>query len=118
MRNAPGSIRFAGPAAAAFILVWLLASMVGGVAKTWSGDRSKERLQLVFPSIMNMPVSDRVLLVDLAMTCHLEQRQAARTEVTACLRKAVDDPHATFPNGVNRDGARARLNQLLHQRYT
>jgi len=94
----------------------LLASAVGRVGGELAGSHSRERLQLVWPSIMDMPVNDRALLVGLAITCHLERRPAVVTDVVACLQDAVDDPHALFPNGVDRDNARARLDQLLHER--
>ncbi len=94
----------------------LLASTVGRIAGEHDASLSKERLQLVWPSIMDMPVNDRALLVGLAMTCHVEQRPAVASDVVSCLRGAVDDPHTMLPKGVDRDSARAKLDQLLHQR--
>nr|WP_223964835.1 hypothetical protein [Burkholderia diffusa] len=94
----------------------LLASTVGRVAGEQAGSRSKERLQLVWPSIMDMPTNDRALLVGLAMTCRVEDRPAIAGDVVECLRDALDDPHALLPKGVDRDAARIRLDQLLRQR--
>ena len=91
------------------------ATVVGRIAGEDAAAHAKERLVLVWPSLMNMPVNDRALLVGLAMTCHLEQRPAATIEVIACLKEAVDDPHVVLPKGVGRASARVKLDQLLRQ---
>jgi len=94
----------------------MLASIIGRLAGERAAAASKERLELIWPSLMQMPVNDRALLVGLAMTCHVEQRPAIAGDVVACLLDAVDDPHAILPKGVDRDSARARLDKLLHQK--
>jgi hypothetical protein len=93
-----------------------LAIKLGHVVGEQAGLHSKERLQLVWPSIMDMPVNDRVLLVGLAMTCHVEDRPAVAGDVVECLRDALDKPQVMLPKGIDRDGARARFDQLLRQR--
>ncbi|CAG9191377.1 conserved hypothetical protein [Paraburkholderia tropica] len=98
-----------------FVLVLAGATAVGRMAGEEAGSRSKERLQLVWPSIMDMPVNDRALLVGLAMTCHVEDRPAIAGDVVECLRDALDDPHAALPKGIDRNSARAKLDQLLRQ---
>lgn len=108
-------LQFGALAALSILIVANFARVIGAKAGASAGERSKERLQLVWPSIMDMPVDDRALLVGLAMTCHVEQRPAIVGDVVECLRDAVDDPHAILPNGVDRDSARAKLDQLLHQ---
>jgi hypothetical protein len=105
----------ASVALSALVLVQV-AGVIGTRAGAAAGELSKDRLQLVWPSIMNMPVDDRALLVGLAMTCHVEQRPAIAGDVVECLRDAVDDPHAILPKGVSPGSAKARLDQLLRQR--
>lgn len=92
-----------------------LARVMGARAGAIAAERSRERLQLVWPSLMDMPANDRALLVGLALTCHVENRPAIVGDVVECLRGALDDPHAMLPKGVDRNAARARLDQLLGQ---
>lgn len=111
--------RFGAIAAIGALLIagaLLLASTAGRSAGERAASQSKARLQLVWPSIMDMPFADRALLVGLAMTCHLEDRPAVAADVVSCLRDAADDPRAVLPKGVDRDTARARLEKLLPQR--
>jgi len=108
-------LRFVALIALSLLVVVNAARVIGAKAGADVALRSKERLQLVWPSIMDMPVNDRALLVGLAMTCHVEQRPAIAGDVVECLRDAVDDPHAMLPKGVDRDSARVKLDQLLHQ---
>lgn len=105
-----------GASAALSVLVAVnVGRVMGAKAGAAAGERSKERLQLIWPSLMDMPVNDRALLVGLAMTCQVERRPAIAGDVVECLRDAVDDPHALLPKGVDRDDARTRLDQLLRQ---
>jgi hypothetical protein len=101
--------------AALYLLATSIASWVGSTAASHAADRSRERLELVWPSLMTMPQSDRALVVSLAMTCDLEARPARAADVIACLRSAVDDTHAIFPKGMDHERARARLDELLHE---
>lgn len=94
----------------------MLASIIGRSAGEHAAAASKDRLELIWPSLMEMPGNDRALLAGLAMTCHVEQRPATASDVVACLRGAVDDPHTILPKGVDRDSARARLDELLHHK--
>lgn len=75
----------------------------------------KERLLRVWPSLMDMPLSDQAFVVGLAMTCNLETRPVAKDEVVACLRAAAVDPEPTLPNGFDRTGAPAKLEAMLHE---
>jgi len=83
---------------------------LGHVAGSGAGKRSIERLQLLWPTIVTMPESDRALLAGLAMTCHVED--------LACLREAATDPNAILPKGTDRSKVPARLEELMHQRQT
>ena len=89
------------------------AMIVGRMTGAEAAARSHERLQLVWPSIMTMPVNDRALIVGLAMSCRLEQRPVEAGEVVACLREAAASPDAMLPNGVDRASVPARLEQLI-----
>ncbi|PNE59903.1 hypothetical protein A8H39_01790 [Paraburkholderia fungorum] len=93
-----------------------VAQVLGMKAGAAAAVRSKERLQLVWPWFIDMPVDDRALLVGLAMTCHVEDQPAIAGDVVECLRNALDDPHVMLPKGIDRNSARARLRRLLRQR--
>ena len=77
------------------------------------GERSVERLSLVWPSFRAMPVDDRALLAGLSMTCRVQDRPAVKSAVIACLQEAAADPRATLPKGFDRSRAQARLQELL-----
>ncbi|MGN7104863.1 hypothetical protein ACTHR6_24845 [Ralstonia holmesii] len=87
--------------------------MVGRISGTRAASKALDRLQLIWPSFMTMPMNDRALIVVLAMSCRLEDRQAKASEVIACLREAASDPHTLLPNGERRADVPARLEQLL-----
>lgn len=78
-----------------------------------AGALAKDRLQLVWPSLMTMPDEDRALIVGLAMSCRLEQRPAQSSDVVTCLREAAADPHAILPKDIDQTTARERLERLL-----
>lgn len=79
-----------------------------------AGGRAKDRLQMVWPSLMAMPDQDRALIVGLAFSCRLEQRPAEPREIVACLREAAADPNATVPKGIDKASVPAKLEQLLN----
>lgn len=89
------------------------ASVIGHMAGAADAARARERLDLLWPSLMTMHQDDRALLVGLAMSCHLERRPAAANEVVACLREAAVNSHAMLPKDMDPARARARLEQLL-----
>jgi hypothetical protein len=90
-----------------------LATKIGHMAGEDAGGRAKDRLQLVWPSLMAMPEGDRALIVGLAMSCRLEERPAEPREVVACLREAAADPNAMLPKGTDKASVPAKLEQLL-----
>ena len=98
------------------VVVLAAAVFVGKKMGTGDGGKAKERLQLVWPSIMEMPEVDRAFIVGLAMTCRLQQRPAAASETIACLREAANDPDATLPKGFDQSRASTKLEDLLRAR--
>lgn len=99
--------------AAVAVIALGLATKIGHMAGMDAGSRAKERLQLVWPSLMSMPEGDRALIVGLAMSCRLEERPANAREVVACLREAAVDPKAMLPKGTDKASVPAKLEQLL-----
>ncbi|WP_157056051.1 hypothetical protein [Candidatus Burkholderia verschuerenii] len=93
-----------------------MATKVGHNAGEADAELAKKRLELVWPSFMSMPDSDRALVVGLAMTCNLARRPADAGQVVACLRSAASDPNATLPNGTDRNAVPARLDALLREK--
>lgn len=95
---------------------FVVATKIGHKAGADAAALARDRLQLVWPSLMTMPEEDRALIVGLAMTCELERQPLEPRDVVACLRSAAADPHAMLPKGVDQARAQARLEQLLPQR--
>lgn len=79
------------------------------------GERSIERLALVWPSIMAMPQEDRAMLAELSLSCRLQDRPAVKSAIITCLEEAAADPNAILPKGFDQRSAKARLRVLLSQ---
>ncbi|WP_321817018.1 MULTISPECIES: hypothetical protein [unclassified Paraburkholderia] len=88
------------------------APFLGRFSGTNDGIAARERLELVWPDLMQMPDRDRALLAGLALTCQLEDRVKEQAAVRECLQDAVDSQDARLPYGMNRKEAEARLNQI------
>lgn len=96
----------------------IVANKIGRNAGEADAELAKQRLELVWPSFMSMPDSDRALVVGLAMTCKLSSRPADAGQVVACLKSAADDPNAFLPKGTDRSAVPARLDALLREKQT
>lgn len=74
-----------------------------------AGAQTLERLQVVWPDVLQMPDDDRLVLADLAMRCRLDQEPLVAQNVVRCLRSAT----------AGRDSAenRAILARLLPRQY-
>lgn len=79
------------------------------------GIASRQRLEIVWPGLMQMSDKDRALLAGLALTCHMEDRNKDAASVLECLHEAVENEHQLLPNGMDRKQARDRLNELIPQ---
>lgn len=101
--------------AMAAIIIFGVSMNMAHKAGSEAGTLARERLELVWPSLMAMPEADRALIVGLAMSCRMEQRPAEPREVVACLREAAADPHAILPKDVDQASAQSRLEQLLQR---
>lgn len=99
--------------AAVAVIALGVATKIGHMAGVDAGGRAKDRLELVWPSLMTMPEGDRALIVGLAMSCHLEERPANARDVVACLREAAADPKAMLPKGTDQARVAAKLEELL-----
>lgn len=115
------SVRFGWKGAlclAAIVAVgFWMAAKFGQMTGADAGARAKDRSELVWPSLMTMADDDRALIVGLAMSCHVERREATPRDVIACLREAAIDADAILPKGVDGAHARTRLEQLLPRQF-
>jgi hypothetical protein len=98
------------------VLLGVAALNVGRWTGADAGQRSLDRLQLVWPSLLAMPEQDRALLAGLAMTCRLEQRDKEPKEVIGCLREAVNDDNPILPRDMDKELAAQGLERLLAHR--
>jgi hypothetical protein len=111
-RNRRALILF-GAVAISIVLAGFLAMKSARHLGNEEGERSVERLSLVWPSFRSMPVDDRALLAGLSLTCRVQDRPAVKSAVIACLQEAAADPRATLPKGFDRSRGQARLEELL-----
>jgi len=102
-----------GAVVVGIVLIGVLSMKYARDLGNQDGERSIERLSLVWPSFRAMPVDDRALLAGLSMTCSVQDRPAVKSAVVACLQEAAADPRATLPKGFDRSRAQARLVELL-----
>ena len=78
-----------------------------------SGQKARDGIELVWPSLMALPETDRALLAGFAMTCDLADKPQSVTSVIACLRDAAANPDALKPKGMGQADAAARLEVLI-----
>lgn len=100
-----------GAVAAAAVLA--AAVYVAHRAGEETATKQKERLALVWPSIMDMPQDDRAFLVGLSMTCDLHRQPVEKAAVLECLRPAAATSAPTLPAGFDKASAAATLESLL-----
>jgi hypothetical protein len=86
---------------------------IGRVVGKSDGLASRQRLEIVWPNLMQMRDHDRALLASLAMTCHLAERSKDQADVLACVQEAAEDENVRLPYGMDRKAARDRLNDLI-----
>lgn len=94
-------------------VVLAAASHIAHRAGEETAAKDKERLALLWPSIMDMPLDDRAFLVGLAMTCGLHRQPVEKAAIVLCLRSAATDPGATLPVGFDWARASAKLESML-----
>lgn len=80
-----------------------------------SAELSRQRLQLVWPDVMEWPMEQRAFVVGLSMTCRLSERDATREDTIACLESAAADPAALLPKGLPHEQATPLLARMLAQ---
>lgn len=104
------------------LAIALAVIVVGGFAAVQIGYRlgteasqeAQDRMSVLWPSVLALPVDDRVIVVKAAMTCevHLLPTGASAAAVAACLRagaREYDGRHADDKRGP----ITGRLEQLL-----
>lgn len=81
------------PSLLSLILILVVLALFGVVGAKFMlnrhSDLTMQQLAIVWPGIETMPQEDRSLLVELALTCNVVDREPVRAEVIACLRSAV-----------------------------
>lgn len=93
----------------AILVAGLLLTLLGRGAGLRAAEQDKERLQLLWPDIMTMPIQDRTLIVRAAMECKVYRQPVQAEAVAQCLREGAE----RFRND-DALGA-VRVNQLLAQ---
>lgn len=68
---------------------FLLAFFLGSRSAD-DGLASVERLQLVWPDVLDLPHEDRLLLARLSIDCNLNQAPKERDAVIGCLKRAAE----------------------------
>lgn len=79
------------------------------------GKTSLERLQLVWPEVLDLPHADRVLLARLSIDCQLAEKPLERDAVVQCLRQAAAMPSDRIPAGSAADSGAEMLEILLSE---
>lgn len=77
------------------------------------GIASRQRLEIVWPDLMQMRDQDRALLAGLALSCRLQDRAEDRASVLECLQGAIESDDVHLPYSMDRKQARDRLGQLI-----
>jgi hypothetical protein len=95
------------------VLVTGLGISIGRLVGKSNGIASRQRLEIVWPNLMQMRDQDRALLAGLALTCHMQDRNKDQAAVLECLHEAVENEHPHLPYGMDRKEAQDRLNQLI-----
>lgn len=91
--------------AIAALVILLAVGVVGGrYAGQADAKSTLERLGLIWPHVMSMPMDDRAFLANLSLECRLSERRADRHDVLDCLSKAASSEG---------EAALSRLDRLL-----
>lgn len=99
-----------------FIGVALIAGLgisIGRLVGKSDGLASRQRLEIVWPDLMQMRDQDRALLAGLALTCHMQDRNKDAAAVLECLHEGVESDNPRLPYGMSRKQAQDRLNELI-----
>lgn len=103
----------ASPFFLGIVLVAGLGTCIGRDVGQSDGVASRQRLEIVWPNLMQMRDQDRALLAGLALSCRLQDRGENPASVVGCLREAVEDNDALLPYSMDRKQARDRLSRLI-----
>lgn len=95
------------------VLVAGLSTCIGRHLGESDGSASRQRLELVWPNLMQMRDQDRALLAGLALSCGLQNRGEDRASVLECLQEAIESDDVHLPYSMDRKQAIDRLRQLI-----
>ncbi len=95
------------------VLVAGLGTCIGRHVGESDGTASRQRLELVWPNLMQMRDQDRALLAGLALSCRLQDRDEDPASVRECLQEAIESDDAHLPYSMDRKQAMDRLSQLI-----
>lgn len=81
------------PSLLLLIVILVVLALFGAVGAKFMLNRhsasTMSQLAVVWPGIETMPQDDRNLLVELALTCNVVEREPVRAEVIDCLRSSA-----------------------------
>ena len=81
------------PSLLLLIVILVVLALFGAVGAKFMLNRhsasTMSQLAVVWPGIETMPQDDRNLLVELALTCNVVEREPVRAEVLDCLRSSA-----------------------------
>ena len=81
------------PSLLLLIVILVVLALFGAVGAKFMLNRhsasTMSQLAVVWPGIETMPEDDRALLVELALTCNVVDREPVRAEVLDCLRSSA-----------------------------
>lgn len=103
------------------LAIWIVCLIFAGAGTVFIGNFSGKhvadevisRLQVLWPSVLSFPETDRAFLAGLSMTCHLNEKEKVRETIIECLRSAANNPNALLPKGDSPSDANDRLERLL-----
>lgn len=76
----------------------------------YSGVRSSDRLQKVWPNFYTMNSDDKAFLIRAAMDCHLEYVEVNKTKIMSCLREGAISMRASLGE---RERSESRIETLI-----
>ena len=81
------------PSILLLVVILVVLALFGAVGAKFMLNRhsasTMSHLAVVWPGIETMPEDDRALLVELALTCNVVDREPVRAEVVDCLRSSA-----------------------------
>ncbi|MDH2434988.1 hypothetical protein QCD60_20855 [Pokkaliibacter sp. MBI-7] len=102
-------------------LLLIAAGIVAAIlynAKSLGEQRGKaniERLQMVWPTLFQMPEKDRTLLAVLAIDCRMDLIDPSKQGVVDCLEHSLKKSNPLLPKDVSVEQARSRFAEIVSE---